>query len=124
MIFYEAPHKLRATLDDLAAAFGPDRPMAVCRELTKLHEEVLRLTIGEAAERYAGQEPRGEFVLVVAGRPPQAEAGDEDAALARVWELRREGMPLKAASAQAAEEYGVKKRTLYNRAVQSPEQGL
>ena len=124
MIFYEAPHKLRATLDDLAAAFGPGRPMAVCRELTKLHEEVLRLTIGEAAERYAGQEPRGEFVLVVAGRPPQAEAGDEDAALARVWELRREGMPLKAASAQAAEEYGVKKRTLYNRAVQSPEQGL
>ena len=45
MIFYEAPHKLRTTLDDLAAAFGPDRPMAVCRELTKLHEEVLRLTI-------------------------------------------------------------------------------
>ena len=119
MIFYEAPHKLRATLDDLAQTLGPDRPMAVCRELTKLHEEVLRLTVGEAAERYAVQEPRGEFVLVVAGCPPQEEAGDEDAALLRVEQLRREGMPLKAAAAQAAEEFGVKKRTLYNRALES-----
>ena len=69
MVFYEAPHKLRATLDDLAAVFGPERSLAVCRELTKLHEEVLRLTIGEAVEHYAAQEPRGEFVLVAAGRP-------------------------------------------------------
>ena len=114
MVFYEAPHKLRATLDDLAAAFGADRPMAVCRELTKLHEEVLRLTVGEAQALYAAQEPRGEFVLVVGGRPAQQEAGDWDAALARAEELRREGLPLKAAAAQAAEEYGVKKRTLYN----------
>ncbi|MCM1297872.1 MAG: 16S rRNA (cytidine(1402)-2'-O)-methyltransferase, partial [Muribaculaceae bacterium] len=75
MIFYEAPHKLRATLDDLADTFGADRPMAVCRELTKLHEEVLRLTIGEARARFAVQEPRGEFVLVVAGRSPQAAGG-------------------------------------------------
>ena len=119
MIFYEAPHKLAATLDDLAAAFGPDRPMAVCRELTKLHEEVLRLTVGEAVSRFAGQEPRGEFVLVVAGRPPRNEAGDEDAALARTEELRRAGLPLKAAAAQAAEEFGVKKRALYNQALQS-----
>ena len=114
MVFYEAPHKLRATLDDLAAVFGPDRPLAVCRELTKLHEEVLRLTLGEAVERYAAQEPRGEFVLVVAGRPEREEAPDGDAALARAQALRREGMPLKAAAAQAAEEFGVKKRALYN----------
>ena len=124
MIFYEAPHKLRATLDDLATAFGLDRSMAVCRELTKLHEEVLRLTVGEAVSRFAGQEPRGEFVLVVAGRPSQAEAGDEDAALARAEELRRAGLPLKAAVAQTAEEFGVKKRTLYNRALQNGEQKL
>ena len=124
MIFYEAPHKLAATLDDLAAAFGPDRPMAVCRELTKLHEEVLRLTVGEAVSRFAGQEPRGEFVLVVAGRPPRNEAGDEDAALARTEELRRTGLPLKAAAAQAAEEFGVKKRALYNRALQSGERQI
>jgi 16S rRNA (cytidine1402-2'-O)-methyltransferase len=123
MIFYEAPHKLRATLDDLADAFGPDRPMVVCRELTKLHEEVLRLTIREAQTHYAAQEPRGEFVLVVAGRPAQAEPGDEDAALARVEELRRAGMSLKAASAQAAEEFGVKKRALYNRTLQDSDTG-
>ncbi len=115
MIFYEAPHKLRATLDDLAAVFGPDRPMAVCRELTKLHEEVLRLPIGEAAEHFAAQEPRGEFVLVVGGRPPKAEEGDEDAALARAEQLRREGLPLKEAATRAAEEFGVRKRLLYNR---------
>ena len=114
MVFYEAPHKLRTTLDDLAAVFGPDRPLAVCRELTKLHEEVLRLTLGEAVARYAAQEPRGEFVLVVAGRPEREEAPDGDAALARAQALRREGMPLKAAAAQAAEEFGVKKRALYN----------
>lgn len=119
MIFYEAPHKLRATLDDLADAFGPERPLAVCRELTKLHEEVLRLTLGEAVERYAAQEPRGEFVLVVGGRPAGEEPIEdgEDAALARVTQLRREGMPLKAAAAQAAEEFGVKRRMLYNRAL-------
>ena len=122
MIFYEAPHKLRVTLDDLADTFGPDRPVAVCRELTKLHEEVLRLTIGDAAAHFAAQEPRGEFVLVVAGRPPQTEVGDEDAALARVGELRRGGMPLKAAAAQAAEEFGVKKRALYNRALEEERQ--
>ena len=118
MVFYEAPHKLRTTLDDLAAVFGLERPMAVCRELTKLHEEVLRLTIGEAKALYAAQEPRGEFVLVVAGRPPEGVEADGDAALARVGELRRGGMPLKAAAAQAAEEFGVKKRVLYNAALQ------
>ena len=119
MIFYEAPHKLRDTLDDLAKTFGPDRPIALCRELTKLHEEVLRTTLGEAVSRYAEQEPRGEFVLVAAGCPPQTETGDEDAALARAEELRRAGLPLKAAAAQAAEEFGVKKRSLYNRALLS-----
>ncbi len=117
MIFYEAPHKLRATLEDLGAALGPDRPLTICRELTKLHEEVLRTTIAGAAARFESQEPRGEFVLVAAGRPPEAEEGDEDGAMARVGELRRGGMALKAAAAQAAAEFGVKKRGLYNRAL-------
>ncbi len=117
MIFYEAPHKLRATLEDLGAALGPDRPLTICRELTKLHEEVLRTTIAGAAARFESQEPRGEFVLVAAGRPPEAEEGDEDGAMARVEELRRGGMALKAAAAQAAAEFGVKKRGLYNRAL-------
>ena len=124
MIFYEAPHKLRATLDDLAAVFGPDRRIALCRELTKLHEEIIRTTLGEAMARCAEQEPRGEFVLVVAGAPAVTQAGDEDAALARTEELRRAGLPLKAAAAQAAEEFGVKKRALYNRALRHGDQGF
>ena len=114
IIFYEAPHKLAATLADLAEALGPERPMAVCRELTKLHEEVLRLTVGQALERYSVQEPRGEYVLVVAGCPPQEEEPDQNAALARVKQLREEGLSLKAAAAQAAEEFGLKKRALYD----------
>ena len=121
MVFYEAPHKLRDTLDDLAAVFGPDRRLALCRELTKLHEEIWRGTMREAVSLYAEQEPRGEFVLVAAGCPPQAESGDEDAALARTEELRRAGLPLKAAAARAAEEFGVKKRALYNRALRRGE---
>ena len=67
MIFYEAPHKLLATLQDLSAAFGAERRISLCRELTKLHEEVRRTTLGEAAAYYAENPPRGEFVLVVAG---------------------------------------------------------
>lgn len=117
MIFHEAPHKLRPTLADFCQVFGPERRIALCRELTKLHEEVLRTTIAGAAARFESQEPRGEFVLVAAGRPPKAEEGDEDGAMARVEELRRGGMALKAAAAQAAAEFGVKKRGLYNRAL-------
>ena len=72
MIFYEAPHKLAATLEDLAQVFGGDRPVSLCRELTKLHEEVLRTTLGQAAEHYRSTPPKGEFVLVVRGAQPQA----------------------------------------------------
>ena len=73
MIFYEAPHKLLATLQDLSAAFGAERKISLCRELTKLHEEVRRTTLGEAAAYYAENPPRGEFVLVVAGAEEPAE---------------------------------------------------
>ena len=75
MIFYEAPHKLLATLRDLADAFGEDRKISLCRELTKLHEEVRRMTLGEAAAYYEENPPRGEFVLVVAGAEEKPEAG-------------------------------------------------
>lgn len=70
MIFYEAPHKLVNTLEDLAEFFGPDRKISLCRELTKLHEEVVRTTLGEALDRYRETPPKGEFVLVVAGAEP------------------------------------------------------
>ena len=70
MIFYEAPHKLRATLADLAETFGGERRIALCRELTKLHEEVLRTTLSAAIAHFAQTEPRGEFVLVLEGAAP------------------------------------------------------
>ena len=67
MIFYEAPHKLCATLADMAEAFGDERRIALCRELTKLNEETVRITLGEAVRHYGANEPRGEYVLVVEG---------------------------------------------------------
>ena len=115
MVFYEAPHKLTATLDDLRDTFGPDRRVAVCRELTKLHEQVLRTTLGEATDYFVQTPPRGEFVLVVDGAPtPAAQAGDPQQALKRVEQLRGEGWSLKDAAAQAAVEFGLKKRALYD----------
>ena len=114
MIFYEAPHKLTATLDDLAAAFGPDRRISLCRELTKLHEEVRRTTLGEAVTWYAENPPRGEFVLVVEGAPEQAaeELTMEDG-LARVAALRSAGSSLRDAVKQTAKETGLPKNELY-----------
>ena len=118
MVFYEAPHKLTATLDDLRDTFGPGRRVAVCRELTKLHEQVLRTTLGEAVEHFAQTPPRGEFVLVVEGAPaPVQQEGDPRQALERVEQLREQGLSLKEAAAQAAAEFGMKKRALYDLAV-------
>ena len=113
MVFYEAPHKLVKTLEDLRAAFGPERRIALCREMTKLHEEVVRSTLGEAAALYAETPPRGEFVLVVEGAAEaRAEFGREEA-LALVERRRAEGMSLKEACRLTAEETGIKKNELY-----------
>lgn len=117
MVFYEAPHKLAATLAELAHVLGADRRAVLCRELTKLHEETLRLPLGELTERYSQQQPRGEFVLVVEGAAPAPEEVDLGAALARVEQLRGEGLSLKQAAAQAAREMGCSRRTLYERAL-------
>ena len=114
MIFYEAPHKLTDTLDDLLAVFGGERRISLCRELTKLHEEVLRTTLSEAVTYFGEKEPRGEFVLVVEGASPEAKEADPDAALARAEQLRAAGLSTKDAAAQAAEEFGLKKRQVYD----------
>ena len=113
MIFYEAPHHLRSTLKDLLEAFGPQRPVSLCRELTKLHEEVLRLSLGEAAEYYAANEPRGEYVLVLAGAEPQPQAVSLEQAAELARELMAGGMRTKDAVKQAAQETGVSKNALY-----------
>ena len=121
MLFYEAPHKLAATLRDLRDTLGPGRPVALCRELTKLHEEIWRTTLGEAADRYAQEAPRGEFVLVVQGEAPVEEAPDLDAGLERVAALREEGLSLRDAARQAAKELGLARNALYQRALEAEE---
>ena len=119
MIFHEAPHKLLNTLQDLSAAFGPDRPVALCRELTKLHEETIRTTLGQALERYRETAPKGEFVLVVAGRPPRQEAAvTAEEAVERVLALRDQGMRLKDAARQVAADTGLSKNELYAAALE------
>ena len=118
MIFYEAPHKLAATLRDLADTFGADRPLTLCRELTKLHEEVSRTTLGQAAAWYGENAPKGEFVLVVRGAEPlpEGEASVEDG-LALVDRLRGEGLSLRDAVKRAAKELGLSRNELYDAAV-------
>ena len=106
VIFYEAPHKLRGTLDDLAGTFGTDRSVSLCRELTKLHEEIKKTTLGEAVAIYRENDPRGEYVLVLAGADP-ARLAEETAptleeAVAAARTLQAGGMPPSAAAKQAA----------------------
>ena len=118
MIFYEAPHKLAATLQDLAGTFGEDRPLTLCRELTKLHEEVSRTTLGQAVAWYGENAPKGEFVLVVRGAEPlpEGETSLEDG-LDLVDRLRGEGMSLRDAVKRAARELGLSRNELYDAAV-------
>ena len=118
MIFYEAPHKLLNTLEDMAAAFGESRPISLCRELTKLHEEVIRTTLGGAVELYRNQPPKGEFVLVVAGAEPVLqEAATPDDAAKRVATLMEGGMSRKDAIKQAAQELKLPKNVVYDAAL-------
>ena len=121
MIFYEAPHKLCATLRDLAAAFGGERRISLCRELTKLHEEVLRLTLDGAVAYYETQPPRGEYVLIVEGAPKQQESGpvSGEEALMRVQALLAEGLSRKDAVRQVAAETGLAKNQLYDAALRA-----
>ncbi|MBE6862921.1 MAG: 16S rRNA (cytidine(1402)-2'-O)-methyltransferase [Ruminococcus sp.] len=115
MVFYEAPHKLRATLDDLAEAFSGERGIALCRELTKIHEQVLRLTLAEAVEYYNTNEPKGEFVLVLEGaKESDGEKLTIDDALAQVQRLVDMGeRPVDACKA-VAKESGYRKGELYS----------
>ena len=115
MIFYEAPHKLRRTLGDLAKLFGDERKIAVVRELTKIHEEVWRTTLAEAAAHYREQEPRGEYVLVIAGAetPALAEEFSLEDGVERARELVEGGRSASEAAKQAAKEMGLKKGEIY-----------
>ena len=117
ILLYEAPHKLRATLADLLRVLG-DRPVSLCRELTKLNEQILRTTLSEAAKRYETETPRGEFVLVLAGA--ENAALQEDAFWSQMTEAEhveayiRRGMTKADAVKQAARDRGVSKSKIYN----------
>lgn len=114
MVFYEAPHKLKATLADFAEFFGGDKRISLCRELTKLHEEVLRMTLAEAIEYYSSNDPKGEFVLVLEGASENSgEAVTIEQALEQVRKLVEMGdRPVDACKA-VAKECGLRKSELY-----------
>ena len=119
MIFYEAPHKLMRTLEDMLEYFG-DRPFAVVREITKLHEETLRTTIAGAIAHFTEKPPKGEFVLVVGGAPEQeAEEVTPEQALEIVQRYRDEGKSLKEACKLAAKDTGYGKNELYSLALEN-----
>ena len=114
-IVYEAPHRLRMTLRDLAEALG-ERRVSLARELTKLHEECLRMTLPEAAAYYDEQEPRGEYVLVIEGaqdNPEQSAANQMAQAIQLTEELTAAGLTLGDAVKQAAKQTGARKNQLY-----------
>ena len=116
MVFHEAPHRLRQTLADMLEVLG-DRRAALCRELTKLHEETVRTTLAEAAAYYRDNEPRGEYVLVVAGREKQDSAMTLEEGIALVRRLRDEGMKLKDAARRVADDTGLSRNALYDGAL-------
>ena len=115
MIFYEAPHKLQNTLNDLTDAFGPERRISLCRELTKLHEQILRMTLGEALAYYTENDPRGEYVLILEGA---AEASEEALTLEDAVSLALEriasGASKKDAVREVSRETGFPKNALYD----------
>lgn len=119
MIFYEAPHKLMSTLRDMLETFG-DRRIALCRELTKIHEEIYRTTFTEAISRYEENPPRGEFVIVIEGKKAEELASEKEA----VWKAMsvhdhiemyiKDGMAEKDALKAVAKDRRVSKRDIYN----------
>src|SRR5437764_9878070 len=113
MIIFESPHRVVATLEDARAVLG-DRRIAVCRELTKLHEEIWRGTIGEAVAYFA--QPRGEFVLVVEGQPINGAPAPTDIDVATaISELKRENVTAKTGIAEVARRFGLPRREAYRR---------
>ncbi len=110
IVILEAPHRLLATLDDVRLILG-DREMAVCRELTKVHEEVFRGRVSQAMEYFA--EPRGEFTLVVAGRVKEDKPRLTEDIRGRLSYLRRSGATAKEAVAEVGKETGLSRRELY-----------
>lgn len=120
MIFYEAPHKLRTTLDDFVAAFG-DRKVALCRELTKLNEEIMRTTLEKAKEYYGQNEPRGEYVIIIEGNSnaEQSNFFENMSVEEHVNYYINSGLGKTDAIKAAAKDRGVPKNVIYNEFVKN-----
>ncbi len=114
MIFYEAPHKLMRTLEDMKNTFGGERRISLCRELTKLHEQTLRTDIAGAIEHFTEFPPKGEFVLVIEGAPEAVSGFSLEEAAELVGKYRAEGLSRKAACKKAAAETGFSANELYD----------
>lgn len=112
LIFFEAPHRLPASLEDMAAILGPDRRIAVCRELTKLHEEIWRGSLQEAGPVWREREPRGEFTLLVSGAEPEP-AWNRDRVVAALREAINAGIKPRDAVRQVTDLSGWSKREVY-----------
>lgn len=121
MIFYEAPHKLCRTLEDMRDAFGGNRRISLCRELTKLHEEVLRTDLDGAVAHFAEKPPKGEFVLVIDGAEEKHSELSLEDALRLVETYRAEGLSRKAACKKAAEGSSFTAKDLYNTSLTTEE---
>ena len=113
LVFYEAPHKLKTTLNDMAEVLGADRNAALCRELTKIHEETLRGTLGELLSHYEENEPRGEYVIVIEGKPPVKQTFSVEEAAAVAKKMIEEGAKTSDACKEAAKITGISKREIY-----------
>ncbi len=113
LVFYEAPHKLKRTLSDMGRILGGDRRAALCRELTKIHEEVIRGTLRELAAAYSDTEPRGEYVIVTEGALERENTATPEQAAAMAKELVSAGEKLSDACKEAARITGVSKREIY-----------
>ncbi len=123
LIFYEAPHKLINTLQDFLKYFG-DRKISLCRELTKIHEEVLRMTVSQALEYYSDKNPKGEYVLVIEGAVPEilSQSFTIEAAAALAAEYSEGGMKLSEACRKAAKETGFQKSQIYSLVISREEE--
>lgn len=113
LVFYEAPHKLRQTLSDLAEDLGEDRQAVLCRELTKIHEETIRGTLGELSRYYDDKEPRGEYVIVAEGRKAEASGYTLEQAAALAAGYIAGGEKPSEACRKAAKATGISKREIY-----------
>ncbi|MCN0177424.1 16S rRNA (cytidine(1402)-2'-O)-methyltransferase [Salinispora arenicola] len=115
LVFFESPHRVVAALADLADAFGADRPAALCRELTKTYEQVLRRPLGELASFAVAEKPRGEITLVVAGASaPAAQRPDDEALRAAVAAREATGRSRRDAVTEVSVEYGLRRREVYD----------